>query len=123
MHNFETLKTAGAPVDWLPPAPSYANIHPVGISARARIQTRQSYLSILLSLNGARTYFALSGVSRIGLTRHLIRPIYSKELHQRLPHLKSTRTSIATSSSFKRFSAKSKECLTFPLLSWIKLKK
>jgi iron(III) transport system substrate-binding protein len=35
MHNFDTLKAAGAPVDWVPLAPSFANLHPVGISVKA----------------------------------------------------------------------------------------
>jgi iron(III) transport system substrate-binding protein len=34
-HNFDTLKASGAPVAWIPLAPSYANIHPIGISAKA----------------------------------------------------------------------------------------
>jgi iron(III) transport system substrate-binding protein len=34
-HNFDTLKAGGAPVGWVALAPTYANIHPVGISAKA----------------------------------------------------------------------------------------
>ncbi len=34
-HNFDSLKSGGAPVAWIALAPSYANIHPVGISAKA----------------------------------------------------------------------------------------
>ena len=35
MHNFDTLKAGGAPVDWIALAPTYAHIHPLGISAKA----------------------------------------------------------------------------------------
>lgn len=35
MHNFDTLKAGGAPVEWVPLAPSFANLHPIGISAKA----------------------------------------------------------------------------------------
>ena len=34
-HNFDTLKAGGAPVSWIALSPSYANIHPLGISAKA----------------------------------------------------------------------------------------
>jgi iron(III) transport system substrate-binding protein len=33
MHNFDALKASGAPVDWVALAPSFANLHPVGLSA------------------------------------------------------------------------------------------
>ena len=35
MHNFDTLKASGAPVEWVPLAPSFANLHPVALSAKA----------------------------------------------------------------------------------------
>ncbi len=35
MHNFDALKGSGAPVDWVPLAPSFANLHPVALSAKS----------------------------------------------------------------------------------------
>ena len=34
-HNFDTLKAGGAPMEWIALPPTYANIHPVGIAAKA----------------------------------------------------------------------------------------
>ena len=44
--NYETLKLGGAPVDWVALNPVYANIHPVALSAKRLILTRENFLSI-----------------------------------------------------------------------------
>jgi len=35
MHNFDTLKNSGAPVEWVALPPSFANLHPVALNAKA----------------------------------------------------------------------------------------
>ncbi len=35
MHNFDTLKNSGAPVEWIALPPSFANLHPVALNAKA----------------------------------------------------------------------------------------
>ena len=63
IHNFETLKSAGAPVDWLPLAPSYANIHPVGISARApHPNAAKLFIDFTLSQRGQDIFRSLKRI-------------------------------------------------------------
>ena len=35
IHNFDTLKQSGAPVDWVALPPSFANLHPVALNVKA----------------------------------------------------------------------------------------
>jgi iron(III) transport system substrate-binding protein len=60
MHNFDTLKAGGAPVDWLPLAPSFANLHPIGISAKApHPNAARLFVDYVLSQKGQEVVRAL----------------------------------------------------------------
>lgn len=51
--NFESLKLSGAPVDWVALSPVYANIHPVGLSAKAsNPNAGKLFIDFLLSKTG-----------------------------------------------------------------------
>lgn len=53
MHNFDTLKATGAPVEWVPLAPSYANIHPLGLSAKSpHPNAGKLFMDFMLSQRG-----------------------------------------------------------------------
>ena len=59
-HNFETLKTGGAPVDWIALPPSYANIHPLGLSAKApHPNAAKLFIDYSLSQKGQEVFRAL----------------------------------------------------------------
>jgi iron(III) transport system substrate-binding protein len=60
---FETLKPAGAPVDWIYLNPVFANIHPVGISAKApHPNAARLFVDFVLSKRGQEL---IRGMSRI----------------------------------------------------------
>jgi iron(III) transport system substrate-binding protein len=51
--NYETLRSRGAPVDWVALDPVYANIHPVGLSAKApHPNAGKLFIDFLLSKTG-----------------------------------------------------------------------
>jgi iron(III) transport system substrate-binding protein len=51
--NYETMKFGGAPVDWVALNPVYANIHPVGLSAKApNPNAGKLFIDFLLSKTG-----------------------------------------------------------------------
>ena len=53
MHNFDTLKASGAPVEWIPLAPSFANLHPVALSAKApHPNAGKLFIDFMLSQKG-----------------------------------------------------------------------
>jgi len=53
MHNFDTLKASGAPVEWVPLAPSFANLHPVALSAKApHPNAGKLFIDFMLSQKG-----------------------------------------------------------------------
>ncbi|MBI1996394.1 MAG: extracellular solute-binding protein [Deltaproteobacteria bacterium] len=53
MHNFDTLKTSGAPVEWVPLAPSFANLHPIALSAKApHPSAGKLFIDFMLSQKG-----------------------------------------------------------------------
>jgi iron(III) transport system substrate-binding protein len=59
-HSFETLQTGGAPVNWIALAPTYANIHPVGISAKApHPNAAKLFIDYALSKKGQELFRAL----------------------------------------------------------------
>jgi iron(III) transport system substrate-binding protein len=59
-HNFETLKSGGAPVDWIPLTPSFANLHPVGISAKApHPNAARLFIDYMLSQKGQEVFRSL----------------------------------------------------------------
>ena len=59
-HNFDTLKAGGAPIDWIPLAPSYANIHPIGISAKApHANAAKLFIDYTLSQKGQEVFRSL----------------------------------------------------------------
>lgn len=60
---FETLKPAGAPVDWVYLNPVFANIHPTGISAKApHPNAARLFIDFVLSKRGQEL---IRGMSRI----------------------------------------------------------
>jgi iron(III) transport system substrate-binding protein len=60
---FETLKPAGAPVDWVYLNPVFANIHPVGISAKApHPNAARLFIDFVLSKRGQEL---IRGMKRI----------------------------------------------------------
>ena len=60
---FETLKPAGAPVDWVYLNPVFANIHPTGISAKApHPNAARLFMDFVLSKRGQEL---IRGMSRI----------------------------------------------------------
>jgi len=60
---FETLKPAGAPVDWVYLNPVFANIHPTGISAKApHPNAARLFMDFVLSKRGQEL---IRGISRI----------------------------------------------------------
>ncbi len=63
MHNFDTLKAGGAPVDWVPLAPSFANLHPVGLSAKApHPNAGRLFIDFMLSQRGQEVVRALKRI-------------------------------------------------------------
>jgi iron(III) transport system substrate-binding protein len=53
MHNFDTLKASGAPVEWVPLAPSFANLHPVALSAKSpHPSAGKLFIDFMLSQKG-----------------------------------------------------------------------
>lgn len=53
MHNFDTLKASEAPVEWVPLAPSFANLHPVGLSAKSpHPNAGKLFIDFMLSQKG-----------------------------------------------------------------------
>src|SRR5215467_1392643 len=53
MHNFDTLKASGAPVEWVPLAPSFANLHPVALSAKSlHPNAGKLFIDFMLSQRG-----------------------------------------------------------------------
>jgi iron(III) transport system substrate-binding protein len=60
---FETMKPAGAPVDWIYLNPVFANIHPIGLSAKApHPNAGKLFLDFVLSKRGQEL---IRGMSRI----------------------------------------------------------
>jgi iron(III) transport system substrate-binding protein len=60
---FETLKPAGAPVDWVYLNPVFANIHPTGIAAKApHPNAARLFMDFVLSKRGQEL---IRGMSRI----------------------------------------------------------
>ena len=60
MHNFDSLKSGGAPVDWVALAPSFANLHPVGISVKApHPNAARLFIDYVLSQRGQEIVRAL----------------------------------------------------------------
>jgi iron(III) transport system substrate-binding protein len=63
MHNFDTLKAGGAPVEWVPLAPSFANLHPIGISAKApHPNASRLFVDYVLSQRGQEIVRALKRI-------------------------------------------------------------
>lgn len=63
MHNFDTLKAGGAPVEWIHLAPSFANLHPVGISAKApHPNAARLFIDYMLSQRGQEVVRALKRI-------------------------------------------------------------
>jgi iron(III) transport system substrate-binding protein len=59
-HNFDTLKSGGAPVDWIALPPTYANIHPLGISAKApHPNAAKLFIDYALSKKGQELFRSL----------------------------------------------------------------
>jgi iron(III) transport system substrate-binding protein len=53
MHNFDALKVSGAPVEWVPLAPSFANLHPVALSAKSpHPNAGKLFIDFMLSQRG-----------------------------------------------------------------------
>ena len=53
IHNFDALKNAGAPVDWLALPPSFANLHPVALNAKApHPNVGKLFIDFMLSQKG-----------------------------------------------------------------------
>ncbi|HWP56824.1 MAG TPA: extracellular solute-binding protein [Candidatus Acidoferrales bacterium] len=62
-HNFESLKQQGAPVEWVPLNPVYANIHPVGLSPRApHPNAGKLFIDFLLSKAGQEVLRSLKRI-------------------------------------------------------------
>jgi iron(III) transport system substrate-binding protein len=60
MHNFDTLRAGGAPVEWVPLAPSFANLHPVGLSAKSpHPNAGKLFIDFMLSQKGQEVARAL----------------------------------------------------------------
>ena len=54
--NFESLKRDGAPVDWVPLDPVYANLNPMGLSAKSpRSSAGKLFIDFVLSKAGQET--------------------------------------------------------------------
>jgi iron(III) transport system substrate-binding protein len=63
MHNFDSLKAGGAPVAWVPLAPSFANLHPIGISAKAlHPNASRLFVDYVLSQKGQEVVRALKRI-------------------------------------------------------------
>ena len=63
IHNFDTLKNSGAPVDWVALPPSFANLHPVALSAKApNPNAGKIFIDFMLSRNGQEV---VRGLKRI----------------------------------------------------------
>ncbi len=53
MHNFDTLKASGAPVEWVALAPSFANLHPVALSSKSpHPNAGKLFIDFMLSQRG-----------------------------------------------------------------------
>ena len=62
-HNFESLKQRGAPVDWVPVNPVYANIHPVGLNPNApHPNAGKLFIDFLLSKSGQEVLRSLKRI-------------------------------------------------------------
>lgn len=62
-HSFETLKASGAPVEWIPLAPTYANIHPMGISVKApHPNAAKLFIDYALSKKGQELFRSLGRI-------------------------------------------------------------
>ena len=60
MHNFDSLRASGAPVEWIPLAPSFANIHPVALSAKSlHPNAGRLFIDFMLSQRGQEVVRAL----------------------------------------------------------------
>jgi len=63
MHNFDSLKAGGAPVQWIPLAPSFANLHPVGLSAKSpHPNAGKLFIDFMLSKKGQEVVRSLKRV-------------------------------------------------------------
>ena len=63
MHNFDTLKASGAPVEWVALAPSFANLHPVGLSAKSpNPNAGRLFIDFMLSRRGQEVVRALKRI-------------------------------------------------------------
>ena len=63
MHNFDTLKASGAPVEWVALAPSFANLHPVGLSAKSpHPNAGRLFIDFMLSRRGQEVVRALKRI-------------------------------------------------------------
>jgi iron(III) transport system substrate-binding protein len=63
MHNFDTLKAGGAPVEWVPLAPSFANLHPVGLSVKSpHPNAGKLFIDFMLSQKGQEVVRSLKRI-------------------------------------------------------------
>jgi hypothetical protein len=102
MHNFDTLKAAGAPVEWAALLP---NLHP-GLSARSpHPNAGKLFIDFMLSQKARRS---CAGQTNSGSHRYSPDPPTLLQGGRRhLPRPRSMMTSISTSSFIKKFSASS----------------
>ncbi|MGH7926942.1 MAG: ABC transporter substrate-binding protein [Candidatus Binatia bacterium] len=62
-HNFETLKASGAPVEWVALPPTFANLHPVGLNAKApHPNAGKLFIDFMLSQKGQELVRALKRI-------------------------------------------------------------
>jgi iron(III) transport system substrate-binding protein len=62
-HSFETLKASGAPVEWVALPPSFANLHPVGLNAKApHPNAGRLFIDFMLSQKGQEVVRALKRI-------------------------------------------------------------
>ncbi len=63
IHNFDTLKNSGAPVDWVALPPSFANLHPVALNLKApHPNAGKLFIDFMLSQKGQEV---VRGLKRI----------------------------------------------------------
>lgn len=63
IHNFDALKQSGAPVDWVALPPSFANLHPVALNAKApHPNLGKVFINFMLSQKGQEV---VRGLKRI----------------------------------------------------------
>jgi iron(III) transport system substrate-binding protein len=63
IHNFDTLKNSGAPVDWVALPPSFANLHPVALNLKApHPNAGKLFIDFMLSQKGQEV---VRGIKRV----------------------------------------------------------